>query len=349
MQDLRLVLIILGLVAIIVLIAHGLWANKKNQVKPLTDKPLDKLQPERKDSDGFDMDGIGAKRVISSGTNTPQPSPKEVVRSDKIEPQFVSDLGCDNASSEASLVANEPAVLTEASITTNETAEPTYTVPLSNVEDISDMPTMTATDSDDNLAPEQPLVANIDTPQVNAENITKNAMNDDVAEIEITEPEVNIEPAASAKTETAVEAPEEQVFVINIMARENQVINGAQLLQELLTLGFKFGEMDIFHRHVDGAGKGAVIFSLANMVKPGTFDIDHMEQFQTPGVSLFMMYPCAISVSKNYQMMLNAADRIASAVDGLLCDASRNPMTAEMIAEEKACVANIESKVALQQ
>ena len=64
MQDLRLVLIILGFMAIAALIAHGLWSNKKNQVKPLKDKPLDKLDQNLKDRQGFDLDGIGEKRVV---------------------------------------------------------------------------------------------------------------------------------------------------------------------------------------------------------------------------------------------------------------------------------------------
>jgi len=329
MQDLRLVLIILGLIAIVVLIAHGLLANKKNQVKPLVDKPLDKLQSQKKDNDGFDMDGIGAKRVVSNAANSASNQHvepiREVVKNDKVEPQFACEINDESVVGDSlKLSACEPSINTDCDI-----IEPIYTVPLSNVENL---PAMTAMDSD---VVEQPVRLVESEAQVTAE-----------VKVElIAEPETNIETAGTA----VVEAPEEQVFVINVMARDNQVINGAQLLQELLTLGFKFGEMDIFHRHVDGAGKGAVIFSLANMVKPGTFDIDYMEQFQTPGISLFMMYPCAISVSRNYNMMLTAADRIASAVDGLLCDASRNPLTAEMIAADKACVANIESKVALQQ
>ena len=42
--------------------------------------------------------------------------------------------------------------------------------------------------------------------------------------------------------------------------------------------------MNIFHRHVDNAGNGKVLFSIANMLKPGVFDPDNMEQFSTQGV-----------------------------------------------------------------
>ena len=75
MQDLRLVLIILGFIAIVALITHGLWSNKKNQVKPLKDKPLSKVDANVKDKQGFDLDGIGEKRVVSQpGEENIQPN-----------------------------------------------------------------------------------------------------------------------------------------------------------------------------------------------------------------------------------------------------------------------------------
>ena len=59
-----------------------------------------------------------------------------------------------------------------------------------------------------------------------------------------------------------------EVLAINVRAAEGESLSGAALLPLLLTLGFKFGEHDIFHRHVNANGKGPVLFSLANMVKP---------------------------------------------------------------------------------
>ena len=66
--------------------------------------------------------------------------------------------------------------------------------------------------------------------------------------------------------------PVEEVLVINVVAREGDGFKGPALLQNILESGLRFGEMDIFHRHESMAGNGEVLFSMANALKPGTFD-----------------------------------------------------------------------------
>lgn len=101
------------------------------------------------------------------------------------------------------------------------------------------------------------------------------------------------------------------VLVLNVRAENDNPISGAALLPMLLTLGFKFGEHDIFHRHVNTNGKGPVLFSLTNMFKPGVFDVDNMENFDTFGVSLFMMLPIEGDAQQVFNMMHNAARKIS--------------------------------------
>jgi len=53
---------------------------------------------------------------------------------------------------------------------------------------------------------------------------------------------------------------------------------GADLLPVLRKQGLHLGEMSIFHRHADVDGNGQVMFSMANMVKPGTFNVREVAQ-----------------------------------------------------------------------
>lgn len=132
--------------------------------------------------------------------------------------------------------------------------------------------------------------------------------------------------SAVEKKEPIVEI-ESQVIVLSVVMPEGQSMSGAALLPTLLTLGMKYGEMNIFHRHQDNAGNGKVTFSLANMMNPGTFDLDDIENFTTQGITLFMTLPNAGDAFAVFEQMLNAAKQLALEFHGQLLDDKRNVMT----------------------
>ena len=141
--------------------------------------------------------------------------------------------------------------------------------------------------------------------------------------------------AAGAQTSTPessnneAQAPEE-VLIVNIMAPNGQAFRGDVLLEALLQGGMRFGDMNIFHRYQTSGGGGAILFSLANIVKPGTFDLNQMDNFTTPGVSLFMTLPLEASDSTNTQifdLMLKTAQDLAQELGGDLKDENRSVMT----------------------
>jgi cell division protein ZipA len=134
-------------------------------------------------------------------------------------------------------------------------------------------------------------------------------------------PEKVIEPA---KTNTQLEP---QVIILSVVMPANQQMFGAALLPSLLTLGLKYGEMNIFHRHEDNAGNGKVTFSLANIMNPGSFDLDTMETFATRGVSLFMTLPNAGDSFSVFEKMLNAAKQLAQEFNAQVLDEKRNVLT----------------------
>jgi len=119
----------------------------------------------------------------------------------------------------------------------------------------------------------------------------------------------------------------QEVLVLNVRAKNDLPISGAALLPMLLTLGFKFGDQDIFHRHVNSNGKGPVLFSLANMFKPGVFDIDNLENFDTQGISLFMILPIEGDPHQVFNMMHNAARKLADEFDAQVLDGRRSVLT----------------------
>lgn len=140
--------------------------------------------------------------------------------------------------------------------------------------------------------------------------------------------------APSAKVEAPVEPPKEkllavepEVIILSVVMPEGESMSGAMLLPSLLTLGLRFGDMDIFHRHEDNAGHGKVTFSLANIMNPGTFNLDEIETFSTQGVSLFMTLPNAGDSFEVFEKMLNCAKQLALEFKGQVLDDKRSVMT----------------------
>ncbi|WEM41661.1 cell division protein ZipA [Photobacterium sp. DA100] len=83
MQELRLVLIIVGALAIAGLLLHGLWSSRKEKPAKFGEKPLGKLDKATRDSEGFDKDGVGSVRVVGS-----EPLKAEAPRQERKEPEL---------------------------------------------------------------------------------------------------------------------------------------------------------------------------------------------------------------------------------------------------------------------
>lgn len=148
---------------------------------------------------------------------------------------------------------------------------------------------------------------------------------------------------ANDEPQSAPAAPDE-VIIINVMAREGQAFAGEMLLDTLLQVGMRYGDMNIFHRHARESGEGPVLFSLANMVKPGTFDLDNMASFQTPGISLFLTLPLRVDSIKAFDIMRDTAWAIADGLGGELKDENRSVMTRQTMEHCRQRIAEYERK-----
>lgn len=203
---------------------------------------------------------------------------------------------------------------------------------LSSVEQTVDSPIKTAStrkaDSDGNVDSKGATTKKTPRKRSASRKRKEPTLREDQMRIDFDEPNANDIGSVNTKTQTEVNT---EVLVINVKASEGNDLSGAALLPLLLTLGFKFGEHDIFHRHVNANGKGPVLFSLANMVKPGVFDIDNLETFRTLGISLFMVLPIEGDPHQVFNMMHNAARKIAEEFDAQLLDGRRSILTKQGI------------------
>lgn len=159
---------------------------------------------------------------------------------------------------------------------------------------------------------------------------------------------VDDEPASksvvAAKDTNKELPPVEEVLVINVIARDEEGFKGPALLQNILESGLRFGEMDIFHRHESMAGNGEVLFSMANALKPGTFDLDDIEGFSTRAVSFFLGMPGPRHPKQAFDVMVAAARKLAHELNGELKDDQRSVLTAQTIEHYRQRIVEYERK-----
>ncbi|MEO6798801.1 MAG: cell division protein ZipA [Rhodanobacter sp.] len=126
--------------------------------------------------------------------------------------------------------------------------------------------------------------------------------------------------------------PVERIVTLFVVAREARYFNGSDLVVAAEKAGLEFGDMGIYHRLVDGRRELGPIFSVANMLKPGNFDLARLDALQTPGVSFFMTLPAPIPALDAWDAMLPTAQRLAELLDGQVLDEERNALGRQGIA-----------------
>ncbi|MFJ4066798.1 cell division protein ZipA [Pseudomonas sp. NPDC089996] len=142
--------------------------------------------------------------------------------------------------------------------------------------------------------------------------------------------------------------PVEEVLVISVISRDEGGFKGPALLQNILESGLRFGEMDIFHRHESMAGHGEVLFSMANAVKPGIFDLDDIDHFSTRAVSFFLGLPGPRHPKQAFDVMVAAARKLAHELDGELKDDQRSVLTAQTIEHYRQRIVEFERRALTQ-
>lgn len=252
MQDLRLILLVVGIIAIVILILHGLWSSRKER------------------------SAVFRKRAKS-----------------------------------------EPVIADTQASSTDDLNEPQFGFAA----------------HDETEGPDQVQM-----------DFSYDPLSDESNQTDHNEPQVT--EAATTQTPSTTDEPKtpQELFVmLHVTTHSGLPISGDVLHQSILQSSFQFGEMSIFHRHIDPAGSGPVLFSLVNMVKPGTFDPENMANFTTPGVTIFMRVPCYGDPIQNFKLMLQSAQRIADDIGGVVLDDERHMLTPQKLESYKAKIRAVQN------
>ncbi|MFI3247033.1 MAG: cell division protein ZipA [Ferrimonas sp.] len=280
MDDLRIIFLIVGSIAIIVLMWHGLMSVRKNKQKP-QNRRLNNKQKAK----------LAATPVLEAADQPVAAAPITPVQ--------------------AAPTAASP----------QPTLQPTAPPPA----DSAPAPVvMTPPDA----APNQPIVEPAPVVQAAAVETPEMAPPQNMKMTPPGSASLNTEVDTSATMHQQESVPQSDpvdVLVLFVVGSEPGQILGKDLLQNLNEIGFKYGDMNIFHHHQHVTGNGPVLYSLANMMQPGTFDLDTINDIAVDGVLLFLTLPSKQDARVVFSMMLGNAQRLADNLGGQVLDDKHQP------------------------
>ena len=299
MQHFQSILIVIGILAILAVLVHGFFLSKKNK------------SCDSDNSNDSDLSGSNPIEMNASFRSDLKFEPDDFESSTESKIDFSDDqedptLKFDERDNDTLFKINDPTDLAdEQSVTEN--------IEIESIEPI--------------LNADEPIIEPI-------ENLDEAPM---FKELDLN----GVEKMPDVKESEPVQEKEDiakssELFIFNVVAKDGKVLYGHDLLQFFVSAGLRFGEMSIFHRHEESSGNGEVLFSVANMMAPGTFELNTIEKLETEGISFFMSAPNKkIDLQQAFDLMLVCITNLAEEFDCMVLNADRELLTEDQFGKDK--------------
>lgn len=139
-------------------------------------------------------------------------------------------------------------------------------------------------------------------------------------------------PAANSDVGKRTDVAFEKIVTLYLAARAGEKLHGPDIVVAAEKAGLAYGHMGVFHRLIDNHHERGPIFSVANIMKPGSFDMATIQSMETPAIAFFLTLPSPVSALEAWETMLPTAQRMAELLEGVVLDESRNALGRQRIA-----------------
>lgn len=115
----------------------------------------------------------------------------------------------------------------------------------------------------------------------------------------------------------------EKVIILHVSARGADKFQGSELFGAMRAESLRYGRHDIFHRYLQEESSLVdpnPVFSVANMVEPGTFDLNSSADERYQGITMFLALPGPTDPVAAFADMLATGRRLAATLGGELLD-----------------------------
>jgi len=149
----------------------------------------------------------------------------------------------------------------------------------------------------------------------------------------VSQPELGLESAEeSSELGKRPSQDFDKIVSLFVAAKAGDVLRGEDIVVAAEKTGLVFGHMNVFHRLVEGHPERGPIFSMASILKPGSFDMANIRAMETPAIAFFLTLPAPLTALDAWEKMLPTVQRMAELLEGVVLDDSRNALGRQRIA-----------------
>jgi len=123
----------------------------------------------------------------------------------------------------------------------------------------------------------------------------------------------------------------DKIVSLYVAARAGHVLRGEDIVVAAEKTGLTFGHMNVFHRLVENHPERGPVFSMANILQPGSFDMSNIRELETPAIAFFLTLPAPLTALDAWEKLLPNVQRMAELLDGVVLDDGRNALGRQRI------------------